>query len=250
MKVAVLMPVYNSARFVAQALQSLLRQRDAAQLAIIVADDGSTDGTPDIVRRLAVEAPEISLHQVPHGGISRARNATLAATPQDADFVTFLDADDISPAGRLRRDLARMAPATDLFYGSAQTFQHLAPGTLRVEEGDRKVQFRGTQLGGALCRAAFIRRIGDFDVALKTCEDVDFLLRAFELRPNYFLSDEVCVFYRQHDGNTTRDRAQIRKDFMLMLSKSLQRRRTLGAFEYPPGVFNGMDLTRLREVER
>ena len=250
MKVAVLVPVYNAAPYVGQALQSLLRQRDAAQLSIIVVDDGSMDGSPAIVRGLAAEAPEIALSELQHGGISHARNATLKAIPPDADVVTFLDADDISPPGRLRRDLARFDPGTDFHYGSMRTFRRLDPETLTSIDTSGQVTTRSMQLGAALFSAGFIRRVGEFDAALATCEDLDFLLRAFELRPRHILSGDVALLYRQHDANTSRDRAQIRKDFMLMLEKSLKRRKSLGEFEYPPGVFDGMDLTKLGGVVR
>jgi len=52
MKLSLIMPVYNRERFVVPALRSLLRQRDAADLDIIVIDDGSTDGSAEAVRAM------------------------------------------------------------------------------------------------------------------------------------------------------------------------------------------------------
>ncbi|TIL96993.1 MAG: glycosyltransferase, partial [Mesorhizobium sp.] len=57
------MPVYNRERYVVSALRSLVRQRDAADLDIIVIDDGSTDGSAEAVRSMMRENPCIRLSQ-------------------------------------------------------------------------------------------------------------------------------------------------------------------------------------------
>ncbi len=57
MKLSVIMPVYNRERYVVPALRSLVRQRDAADLDIIVIDDGSTDGSAEAVRSMMAENP-------------------------------------------------------------------------------------------------------------------------------------------------------------------------------------------------
>lgn len=60
MKLAVVMAAYNSAPHIGDALASLLRQRDAVDLDIIVVNDGSTDGTGDIVHRVAANSPKFA----------------------------------------------------------------------------------------------------------------------------------------------------------------------------------------------
>src|SRR5262249_38831469 len=105
MKIAVLMPAFNAEATIASALKSILRQRDAGDLDIIVVEDGSTGATADVVTALAATAPEIRLIRIAHGGISKARNAALNAIAADTDLVGFLDADDLSPEGRLARDI-------------------------------------------------------------------------------------------------------------------------------------------------
>ena len=65
MKLSVIMPVYNRERYVVSALRSLVRQRDAADLDIIVIDDGSTDGSAEVVRSAMDENPCIRLFSSP-----------------------------------------------------------------------------------------------------------------------------------------------------------------------------------------
>jgi glycosyltransferase involved in cell wall biosynthesis len=77
MKISIHMPAYNVETTIGSALKSLLRQRDAGDLDIVVVDDGSTDRTCDVVGALAARAPEIRLIGIDHGGISKARNAAL-----------------------------------------------------------------------------------------------------------------------------------------------------------------------------
>src|SRR6476646_2648433 len=101
------MPVYNRERYVVPALRSLVRQRDAAALDIIVVDDGSTDGSAEAVRSMMVEAPCIGLFRQENVGVARTRNTGRMQLAADAGFVSFLDSDDSSPAGRFKTDLAR-----------------------------------------------------------------------------------------------------------------------------------------------
>ena len=79
MKIAVMMAAYNAERYIEDAFASLLRQRSAANLDIVVVNDGSTDGTPLIVKRIAAEAPQVRLIETPNQGVTRTRNVLLAA---------------------------------------------------------------------------------------------------------------------------------------------------------------------------
>ena len=70
MRLSVIMPVHNRETYVRAALRSLLRQRDAADLDIIVIDDGSTDGSAQAVRAMMEEAPCIRLFQQENMGVT------------------------------------------------------------------------------------------------------------------------------------------------------------------------------------
>jgi len=88
---SVVVPLYNKEKHVERALRSALGQ-SLPPLELIVVDDGSTDGGAAVVERIADEDGRIKLLRQPNGGVSRARNAGIAASR--GSHVAFLDADD------------------------------------------------------------------------------------------------------------------------------------------------------------
>ena len=95
--VSAILPVYNGAAFIRDAINSVLAQT-YAPIECIVVDDGSTDDTPDLVRTYE---PRVRLIQQPNQGVARARNhgAALAA----GELLAFLDADDVWHPERVER---------------------------------------------------------------------------------------------------------------------------------------------------
>ncbi len=84
--IAVVMPCYQQAAFLPDAIESVLAQTEPAA-EVIVVDDGSTDDTADVAARYPVRYVGR-----PNGGVSAARNTGIAAS--SADFLVFVDADD------------------------------------------------------------------------------------------------------------------------------------------------------------
>lgn len=241
MKLAVMMAAYNAAPFIEDALASLLRQRDAAQLDIIVVNDGSTDGTGDIVRRIAGEAAEVRLIETANAGVAAARNRALEAVAPGTDLVTSLDADDLSPPGRFARDIRHFAtdPALDFHYGRTRMFKDIADDGLEPDlSSGRYVDYRGVQLGAALMRVSLARAIGPFDERLVQGEDTDYLFRMFQLRPTIKLDDAVCVYYRRHATNITHQ-IEISGSFYRRVILEHARRQRAGGAPVPPGFFEG-----------
>lgn len=94
-KVSILIPCYNSERFIGATLQSCIQQQ-YTNIEIIVVDDGSTDKSADIVKDWATQYSNIYLYTQPNSGVCRARN--YAFEKSTGDYILYLDADDlISP---------------------------------------------------------------------------------------------------------------------------------------------------------
>ncbi len=89
--VSVIVPVYNGAGTIEKCISSLLASTGVT-LQIIIADDGSTDKTGEICRRLASSHPQITYLPLSHKGVSAARNAALAAA--SCEYTGFCDSDD------------------------------------------------------------------------------------------------------------------------------------------------------------
>src|SRR5436309_2285924 len=98
--VSVIIPTWNGAAFIGEAIDSVLRQTHRP-LEVIIVDDGSTDGTPELVRRFA---DRVRLVEQPNAGTATARNTGLATAHWEN--AAFLDHDDLWIPTKLQRQLA------------------------------------------------------------------------------------------------------------------------------------------------
>src|SRR5713226_4493070 len=89
-QISIVIPTYNGSRFIQSALTTVLSQT-FSDWELIVVDDGSADGTPDLINEYASE-PRITILRLDHQGLARARNRGLAVA--QGDYVAFLDVDD------------------------------------------------------------------------------------------------------------------------------------------------------------
>ncbi|MER9295933.1 glycosyltransferase family 2 protein [Mesorhizobium sp. M0621] len=239
MKLSVIMPVYNRERYVVSALRSLVRQRDAADLDIIVIDDGSTDASVEAVRSMMRETPCIRLFQQSNMGIAKARNAGLRQLPPDAAFVSFLDSDDISLAGRFKADLARFKADFDLelTYSLITLADRIDDERLEPTPDSRTMTLRGISLSAALFKRQLIDRTGQFDEDFEQAEDTDYLLRVFETGPNCELMDAVAIYYRRHAGNVTKEHGGRVRNNLRAIHKSMRRRKADPSLRDVQGIF-------------
>jgi glycosyltransferase involved in cell wall biosynthesis len=98
----VLIPAYNAAATLREAVDSI-RAQTVSDVRIIVVDDGSTDETPSILAALAKEEPRLHIVTQSNRGIVEARNAALRHC--ESEFIACLDADDIAFPGRFARQI-------------------------------------------------------------------------------------------------------------------------------------------------
>jgi glycosyltransferase involved in cell wall biosynthesis len=99
LKVSVVIPSYNSAEFLPEALESVLRQTYQAE-EILVVDDGSTDNTEQVAARYS---PQVTYIRQANQGVSAARN--IGFEQSRGDWVCFLDADDLWNVNKLARQI-------------------------------------------------------------------------------------------------------------------------------------------------
>ena len=114
-RLSVVIPAFNAARFVAMAIESVLDQHYPGEHEIIVVNDGSTDGTGEIVERYGGRVRHI---RQSNQGPATARNTGVIAARHP--LVLLLDADDIALPGRLERQAAFMGnrPEIDICFGN------------------------------------------------------------------------------------------------------------------------------------
>ncbi|AWB49164.1 glycosyl transferase family 2 [Gemmobacter aquarius] len=226
MRTAVIIPTYNRAAFLPHAIGSVLRQGAVDEIDVIVVDDGSQDGTPAVLAALARDHANLLVVRQANAGVAAARNAGLAALTARHDLVSFLDSDDVMPAGRIAADAAvlRDRPELDLTYGRMLLVDALDYARLAPTEGARRADVVGISLSAALMRRRVIERVGRVDESFRQAEDTDYLLRVFEAGLRFEQTATVCVYYLQHGANMTRDLAEVRRYFVRALHLSVRRR--------------------------
>ncbi len=175
---SVIMPTYNRAHGVCTAIESMLRQtfRD---FELIVADDGSTDGTVEMLRRrYAREVAErrIRILELPHAGVGAARNAALAEASNA--WIAYLDSDNVASPDFLQTfaDGIAMHPGDLNFY--AALVRQCSKEVLD-EPFSRSVLLKWNYIDiGVYCHHRdLIAEFGGFDNSLQGVEDWDLIIR-------------------------------------------------------------------------
>jgi glycosyltransferase involved in cell wall biosynthesis len=205
--ISVLMPVYNAELYLAEAVESILAQT-FGDFEFLIVDDGSTDGSPAILRRYAERDSRIALVSRPNTGYLVALNEMIGRAR--GEFLARMDADDVAMQERFERQVAyfRVHPEAVALGGAIAL---IAPdgGQLDVWYGDglSHDQIESAHLsadqGSAIChpsvmmRAKDVRAVGGYRPEYYTAEDLDLFLRLAE-RGRLVTLPRVLLRYRQH----------------------------------------------------
>ena len=213
-RVSVVIPLYNHEKYIEAAIQSVLVQT-VRPTEIIVIDDGSTDGSADVVRHLCKDHPEIIFWSWPNQGAHHTLNAgILRAT---GDFVAFLNSDDCFAPDRLAACLAlvQSEPSIDVVATRASFLDDDGKAVANPwYEGALAFYRQEGDVAFALFRAnflvttsnLFVRRsvfesVGTF-APLRYTHDLEFILRLVLGKKNIHFLDKPLVSYRLHEKNT------------------------------------------------
>jgi glycosyltransferase involved in cell wall biosynthesis len=239
--VSCIIPVLDGERYLGAALRSVLGQTFGA-VEVIVADDGSTDGTREVAGGFG---PRVRyLHQA-NAGHGAARNFGLSAAR--GVFVAFLDADDLWHEDKLARQMGRFAGRPELGISVTHVQNFWSPDAPPPDGGiDPRVMeaVPGYLATTLLARRRVFETVGLFDPALRHGNDTAWFLRAAEHGVAMELLPDVLVFRRLHAGNRSRRLAESsRREYLRILKASLDRRRRDAAgpprpYEFP-GVASG-----------
>jgi glycosyltransferase involved in cell wall biosynthesis len=200
---SIIIPAYQAAAFIADAVESALTQA-VAPAEVIVCDDGSTD---ELAKALRPFSGRITVLRKEHGGAASARN--LATRSASSEFVAFLDADNIFLPGHLEAvgDLAAMRPDLDILTTDAfleldgHIYGRYYRGKARfiVEDQRRGIIHQHFIFGNAAFRREALLAVGGYDETV-LAEDTDLFLRMILGGSRVGLVDEPLCVYRIRSG--------------------------------------------------
>ena len=223
-KISVIIPNYNYAQYLDQAIQSVLDQT-YDNLELIVVNNGSTDNSLEI---LAKYKHKIHLIDQPNLGQSGARNSGLSVS--SGECIAFLDADDFWERTKLEMQCTLMTDATQLVYCGILPFKdpgnEKLPSLVPKYRGDCAsyfIDFPGASIvlsgeSTALFSRDLWLKVGLFDVELNSTAGWDFFRRCSRYT-NFDFVSEPLVNYRLHSSNMSNSNNKVILDMRQAYSK-------------------------------
>lgn len=208
-KVSVVIPTYNSARYLPEALESALTQT-YQDMEVIVVDDGSTDNTAECIESFL---DRITFIRQPNSGPSVARNRAIFAAK--GKYIAFLDADDLWAPDKLALQVAHMESCPNVLMTFTDFSRNEQPGVMKKSALSSYPHVCSGDIFNAILCAPFtatssifvrtevLMRAGLFDPTLSGGEDTDLWLRIADLGP-VDLVNELLTFKRTHCEAITR----------------------------------------------
>jgi glycosyltransferase involved in cell wall biosynthesis len=218
--ISVIIPVFNRAGEVCNAIDSALAQT-LPPLEVIVVDDGSTDETPDVLARYG---DRIRVVRRSNQGVAAARNAGIAIAR--GDLLAFLDSDDVWLPRKLELQASRIEADPELglvhcgvdFEGTGINLDGMegsvATEILRLERS--VIVAHGS---GVMVPRRVAEEVGGFDARMRVSEDWDFCYRVATRRRIAFVA-EPLVLHARHATGLQNDIAKMEHGMLLALEKA------------------------------
>lgn len=204
--ISVIIPTYNAERTILDTIASV-QQQNFSNFEIVVINDGSTDRTVELLN--TIDDPRIKIFSYSNGGLPVARNRGISHAT--GEFIAFLDADDLWTPDKLELQLAALQqhPNAGVAY-SWIYFMEEKEHSLSFHPSE-PVLFEGNVYANllvgdfiyngsnTLIRKQAINLTGEFDPALKSCEDWDYWLR-LALHWHFVVVPKHQIYYRRSAG--------------------------------------------------
>ncbi|MEQ8753387.1 MAG: glycosyltransferase family 2 protein [Coleofasciculus sp. G1-WW12-02] len=224
--VSIIIPTYNTAKYLPNTIESILQQ-DYQAIEIIVVDDGSTDDTVTVLRKYLTRINYI--HQG-NSGESKARNTGIKSSK--GDFLMFVDADDLLPEKAVYTLLNKMLSLGSdycLIHGEMEYFDDLTNEVLGYSSfkkisTNRKKLFASMQnlILASLVRRKAIEEVGMFDEDLQYGVATNIILKLAKI--GKFYNIEECVYKYRNRTNSLSKRTDEYEKFLVFIQ---QRRNSL-----------------------
>jgi glycosyltransferase involved in cell wall biosynthesis len=223
--VSVIIPAFNAASFIRNAIDSAMAQ-SWPSMEIIVVNDGSNDDTPDI---LDSYKHEIRIINKSNGGLSSARNRGIQEST--GEFVAFLDADDLWLPEKISRQVEALMNKPVIGFCSTQA-------VLMTPDGEHTGIWDCPGVDGSILKTLFLRnsaipgsgsgvmvrrhlfeKAGTFDESLRSLEDIDMWIRLAAIT-NYVCIDEPLTIIVKHPDSMSRNISVMRSSALQVMRKN------------------------------
>lgn len=220
-------PAFNYAHYLPQAIASVLAQTHAT-LELLIVDDGSTDGTAAVVA--AIHDPRLRYLHQENAGLCASRNTGIREARHP--FVAFLDADDLWAPDFLATVMERFATLPAQFAvvatGTARMDAHgqprSAPDYTRLRTGEltaRDFCLRNRPLSSSIVLKRHVfTACGGFDTALRSSEDRDMWIRLTAQGHRFFFIDQPLARIRRHPENMSKNAPRMKSNSQRVLGRA------------------------------
>jgi glycosyltransferase involved in cell wall biosynthesis len=205
--VSVIMSAYDAARYIGEAIESVLAQTHR-EFEFIIVDDGSTDGTLAIAREWASRDPRIRVIEQANAGMGAALNRALSLAT--SEMIVRLDADDVMRADRIERQLAFLGERPSLAL-AASFIEYLddrgrpcggVTSRLVTEEAVRRLVTEDDLIGlyhsSVIMRRSAVLAVGGYRPQFWPADDIDLWNRLVEKGDGLLVQPEYLTRYRIH----------------------------------------------------
>lgn len=223
---SVIIPVFNGEKTISETLESVLNQT-CKNLEVIVVDDGSTDGTVNIVKRF--KDPRIRIKSFPNKGLAASRNR--GARRAKGDFISFVDADDVWTPEKLSEQIAALENDleaavvyswNDFVDESSEFIRHgihlTYHGNIYPKLLARNFIENGSNI---LVRRRVFDEVGYFDESLTHIEDWDFYFR-LAAAYKFVCAPKVHVLYRVSQNSMSTQVLKMEKASVQVLRRAFE----------------------------
>lgn len=222
-RISVILPVFNGEKYLRDAIESVRAQTYPVSELICV-NDGSTDGTRDILQSLGIAITHIDTGV--NLGIGGARNVGLEKA--SGEYIAFMDADDLWLPEKLKTQMQVFdtKPEVEALFCSMECF--ISPD---IPESDRAALYCPPGVQPAYIPSAFIvraesfYRVGLFEPKWRIGEFIDWFARAKAVGLTYETLPDVLLRRRIHTNNVGVTARSSRADYLRILKESLDKRK-------------------------
>lgn len=198
LKISVIIPVYNQALFIAEAIESILNQTHKVD-EIVVVDDGSTDDLKNALK--PYNKSIILVNHTMNKGVAAARNSGIEKAKHE--LILFQDADDIAMENRVEYCVHAFQDR-EVFYVRGLLQNFIEPdqkGFKLLADKESLIAMHSPGTGSLAVRKKIFNQIGLFDITLMLAEDIDWEMRARDKGFYPTIINELLIKRRLHANN-------------------------------------------------